>query len=221
MRRSGGPVPAAAVPLRPCGGAGQGGRAEAAGYFTRALTYLDPAPPRLVAVGGLSGSGKTTLARALAPAIGSAPGALHLRSDVLRKTLAGVSELERLPAESYTREAGDAVYALLGEQAARALAAGQSVVVDAVFAQPGERAAVERIARDAGIPFTGIWLDADPAVLTRRVAARRGDASDATAAVVERQLTYDLGSITWHRLAAGEPLDSLREQGARLLPEAH
>src|SRR5690606_8417690 len=68
-------------------------REEAEAYFARALDYLEPRAPCLVAVGGLSGTGKTTLARALAPRIGAAPGALHLRSDVLRKQMAGVAEL--------------------------------------------------------------------------------------------------------------------------------
>jgi hypothetical protein len=192
-------------------------RREAAGYFARALEYLAPAAPRLVAVGGLSGTGKTTLARALAPALGAVPGALHLRSDVLRKQLAGVAELERLPPEAYTPQASAAVYATLNRQAAAALAAGQAVIVDAVFAQPDERAAVEQVANDAGVAFDGLWLEADPAVMAARVAARRGDASDATSEVVERQLTYDLGGIAWPRLDAGRPGDALQAEAGRQL----
>jgi hypothetical protein len=195
-------------------------RKEAAAYFERALGYLAPAPPRLVAVGGLSGSGKTTLARALAPDLGAAPGALHLRSDVLRKQLAGLPELERLPPAAYTPEAGGAVYAALTRQAAAALATGQAVVVDAVFARPDERAAIERVARQAGVPFTGLWLETDPQILAARVSGRRGDASDATAAVVERQLTYDLGVIDWHRLEAGLPGADLAVQAQHLLDES-
>ena len=43
----------------------------------------------------------------------------------------------------------------------------------------------------------------DPAVLEARIAARRNDASDATVAVVRRQLERDPGPIAWIRLAAG------------------
>jgi hypothetical protein len=82
-------------------------------YLQAALDYVAPTPPQLVAVGGLSGSGKTTLAAALAPCIGSAPGAVHLRSDLERKALAGVGELERLPDTAYTAEAHRRVYAVL------------------------------------------------------------------------------------------------------------
>ena len=70
---------------------------EAEVYFLGARAYLESPPPRLIAVGGLSGTGKTCLARELAPGIGAPPGALHLRSDVLRKTRLGVDELTRLP----------------------------------------------------------------------------------------------------------------------------
>lgn len=192
-------------------------RREAAGYFARAEAYLTPAAPRLVAVGGLSGTGKTTLARALAPDLGAAPGALHLRSDVLRKQRAGVPELERLPPEAYTAEAGEAVYARLNRQAAAGLAAGQAVIADAVFAQPGERAAIAAIARQAGVGFCGLWLEADPAVMAARVTERRGDASDATAAVVGRQLTYDTGALDWNRLDAGQEPAALRDAAAQVL----
>jgi aminoglycoside phosphotransferase family enzyme/predicted kinase len=192
-------------------------RAEAAAYFQRARDYLAPSKARLVAVGGLSGTGKTTLARALAPALGRAPGALHLRSDVLRKRLAGVAELERLPAGAYTQEASDRVYAGLREQAAAALGAGQSVIVDAVCARPAERAALAGVAAAAGVAFTGLWLEAAPETLAARVTQRRGDASDADAAVVEQQLTYDLGTIDWARLDAGRPLAELQDEATRLL----
>jgi len=182
---------------------------EAGVYFRRALDYLSPPPPRLIAVGGLSGSGKTTLARALAPEVGAAPGALHLRSDVLRKQLTGVPELERLPASAYTVEASASVYAELARRAAQGLAAGHSVVVDAVFARPEERADIEAVAQAAGVGFTGFWLAADRSVLTARVQGRRSDASDADARVVERQLTYDLGTITWQKLPAGRLFSEL------------
>ena len=192
-------------------------RAEARAYFHRARRYLAPAPARLIAVGGLSGTGKTTLAHGLAPDLGRAPGALHLRSDVLRKHLAGVAELERLPASSYTPAASAAVYAALCERAAAALAAGQAVVVDAVFARPEERHAVEQVAQAAGVAFTGLWLETAPGVMTARVSGRRGDASDADSAVVEKQMTYELGRIEWRRFDASAAPAAVRAEAARLL----
>ena len=67
-----------------------------------AQELLRPRAPCLIAIGGLSGSGKSTLARRLAPFVGAAPGALIVRSDVIRKTLLGVSPLTRLGPEGYT-----------------------------------------------------------------------------------------------------------------------
>jgi aminoglycoside phosphotransferase family enzyme/predicted kinase len=191
--------------------------AEARAYMAEAKRYLTPAAPRLVAIGGLSGTGKTTLARELAPKIEPAPGALHLRSDVLRKRLAGVDELKRLPPESYTPEANAQVYATLIERARAALNAGHSVIVDAVYAKPQERAAIEDLARACGAPFAGIWLEAPQATLIARVTQRRGDASDATAPVVRAQQAYDLGEISWTRVDASAGLSEMAAQAGRVI----
>src|SRR3546814_6056615 len=71
--------------------------------------------------------------------------------------LAGVAELERLPAEAYTAEASAAVYQALYTRAAAGLAAGQAVIVDAVFSRPEERKNIEAVARAADVTFQGLW----------------------------------------------------------------
>ena len=113
-------------------------------YFDWARRFIAPAPPVLVAVGGLSGTGKSVLARALAPALAPPPGAVVLRSDVERKTLFGKDELEPLPQEAYTPEVTARVYAAITEKARRAVAAGHSAILDAVFARPDERRQAEQ-----------------------------------------------------------------------------
>lgn len=173
--------------------------ARARDYQKVALSFLQPAPPRLMAIGGLSGSGKTTRALQLAPEIGRVPGAVVVRSDVERKRLAGIALEDRMPPGSYSPEASAKVYGTMIERAERVLRAGQSAILDAVFAKPGEREAAEALARRAGVPFEGLWLDVPKDVAQARVAARQGDASDATPAVVERQFGYDLGEIRWRR----------------------
>ncbi|WP_158046651.1 AAA family ATPase [Skermanella pratensis] len=174
--------------------------AEAAAYLDHAVAAIHPPGPMMVALGGLSGTGKTTVARALAPGIGPAPGAVVLRSDVLRKRLFGVAETERLPAGAYSGEMTRRVYAELLERAGRIVRAGHAVVVDAVNARPEERADLEEMARSAGVPFRGVWLEADADTLIARVRSRTGDASDADEAVVRRQLRYKIEPLSWSRV---------------------
>lgn len=191
-------------------------RSQALDWFRSSVAYLKVSPPQLLCVGGLSGSGKSTVAAAIAPFLGAAPGAIHVRSDVERKVLAGVPETERLPADSYSRQASFEVYAACLARAEKALAAGHSVVLDAVFAAPDEREAAAELARRTRAHFAAVWLDAPPETLTARVAARRGDASDATSDVVDAQLRYDLGRLEWPKVDAGgspaETLARLRER---------
>jgi aminoglycoside phosphotransferase family enzyme/predicted kinase len=170
-------------------------------YLEAAERYLRRVPARLVAVGGLQGTGKTWLARALAPELGVAPGALHLRTDEIRKRRAGLAPEERLPPESYAPAESAAVHAEMFAAARAALAAGRCVVLDAVFLDPAMRAGAEAAAGDA--PFTGLWLEAPMDVLRARVAGRIGDASDATVEVLERASRSDPGPLAWLRLDSG------------------
>jgi uncharacterized protein len=176
--------------------------APARAYQRAALDFLQPVPPRLLAIGGLSGSGKTTLALKLAPEIGRSPGAVVVRSDVERKRQAGLALAQRMPAGSYTPEASARTYAAFLARAERVLRAGHSVVLDAVFAREDERRAAAALAARVGVPFQGIWLDVAKEVAQARIVGRKGDASDATPAVVERQFGYDLGRIDWERRPA-------------------
>jgi predicted kinase len=161
-------------------------------------------------VGGLSGTGKSTLAARLAPLVGCAPGALHVRSDVERKRLFGVPETQRLERQHYRIGIAERVYSILDAKARRALGCGQAVIVDAVFAKPEERSAIETVARECGCVFMGLWLTASEVLLIERVERRHGDASDADRRVVKEQLRYDLGDIAWTSIdASGSPSQTL------------
>lgn len=179
--------------------------ADAANYLNLARRFLMPAPPRLIAIGGLSGSGKSRLARELAPLIGTPPGARVVRTDSTRKRLVGIALGDRLGADGYTQAMNSKTYAAMFEECRRALSAGRSVIADAVFADLRERDAIEQVAIETRLPFQGLWLEASPEVMEERVTWRRRNVSDATAWVVRLQLQYDLGPMHWRRLDTSGP----------------
>lgn len=190
---------------------------EARGYLDKALAYLDPPKPRLVAVGGLSGSGKSHMGRELAPYLGAVPGARVVRTDVIRKRLAGVHPLTKLSQEAYSPEMSAQTYRVFCEGALNILRAGHSVIADAVFSKPEEREAIARVAEEADVPFTGLWLEAPPEVMEDRVNKRQGNASDADVRVVRMQLDYDLGDIVWHRVDSSGPREDTLRKGRDLV----
>jgi aminoglycoside phosphotransferase family enzyme/predicted kinase len=181
-------------------------------YLSRAEELLRPPSPRLVAIGGLTGTGKSALARHLAADVGPAPGAVILRSDVIRKSLCGVPATRRLGPEGYTDVVTAQVYRTLVERAVEALQAGHAVIADAVLGRAWQRTAIAEAARTAGVRFTGLWLEAPVDVMSARVQARSGDASDATVAVLHEQLQQTLEPVDWERVDASGNLDEVRRQ---------
>jgi aminoglycoside phosphotransferase family enzyme/predicted kinase len=178
---------------------------QAQAYLARALAYLSPPAPVLLAVGGLPGTGKTTLARAIAPDLGAAPGALVLRSDEIRKRRARVAPLEKLPPSAYSASESQAVMAELTDAARTGLHAGHSVVADATFTNMRDRTAI--LTASAGRPFFGFWLTAPLDLLESRVASRHGDASDADVAVLRLAASGAPAAGEWLQVdaSAAEP----------------
>ena len=176
-------------------------------YLALALAFLRTPPPCLVAIGGRSGSGKSTQAALAATSVGTAPGAIHLRSDLIRKEIMGASAVTRLPAGAYAPDVSLRVYAAIRARAAEALAARHAVVCDAVFAEPAQRQAMAAVAAAAGVPFVPVWLEAPEAALLDRVRARRDDASDATADVVRAQVAGHVNAAEWTHIDAAGPPD--------------
>jgi aminoglycoside phosphotransferase family enzyme/predicted kinase len=177
-------------------------QATAQEYLAMAVRLLHPPRPSLVAVGGLSGTGKSALSQMLAPDVGAAPGAVVLRSDEIRKQLAGIPMLQRLGPDGYSSEMSARVYGALVERAAQVIRTGHSVIVDAVYARPSDRKRIEQVADAESVPFIGIWLEAPESVLISRTEQRRNDASDADPEVVRLQRQLNTGSIEWLRLDA-------------------
>jgi predicted kinase len=171
----------------------------------------EPAPI-LVAIGGLSGTGKSVLARALAPSLLPRPGAVVLRSDVLRKQLFNVNETDRLPESAYRPESTVQVYEILAQRAMWILSQRHSVVADAVFAEQAEREAIFEAARRLKVRFTGFFLRTDLATRLNRVGRREKDASDATAEIAGLQESYNIGALDWTIIdASGTPEQTLKQ----------
>ncbi|MDE5456363.1 AAA family ATPase [Bradyrhizobium sp. CSA112] len=191
---------------------------EAKRYFDLAGRLITPKPPLLVAIGGLSGTGKSVLARDLAGLIEPPPGAVIVRSDVVRKHLFGTSETTALPESAYRPDTTKHVYDVLSSTAQRVLAQGCSVVLDAAYLQEAERTEIAALAATLGVRFVGLFLKADLATRLARIGQRRGDASDATRNVALKQETFAIGAVNWHMIdASGTPDQSLRNARVSLL----
>jgi len=190
---------------------------SARAYFELAHRLIQPQAPTLVAIGGLSGTGKSVLTRALAPCVMPLPGAVVLRSDVLRKQHFQVTETDRLPAKAYQPQITEQIYDTLVQRALRILVQGHSVVVDAVFAHETERAAIRDVARKLNIRFIGFFLEADLATRLNRVRRREGDASDATPKIAGLQEKYGIGAVDWIVVdASGTPGQTLKQCQTRI-----
>src|SRR5712664_397886 len=190
---------------------------SARAYFELAHLTIHPPAPTLVAIGGLSGTGKSVLARALAPHVTPQPGAVVLRTDVLRKRLFQVNETDRLPESAYRPEITEQVYEILVQSAVRILSQGHSVIVDAVFAQEAERNAIRDAARKLNIRFVGLFLVTDLATRLGRVGRRKRDASDATSQIAGLQEKYNIGEVDWIVIdASGTPGQTLKQCPTRI-----
>jgi uncharacterized protein len=160
-------------------------RVEHGRYVTCARTLLVPGARQLVLTCGLSGSGKTWLAARLAPRLG----AVHVRSDVERKRVAGLTERERSGASAgegpYSVEMNDQVYQRLYEGAVDVLGGGMPVIVDATFQRRTERARFSALAARCAVALYVILCDAPQRVLEARITGRQHDSVDASEADLE------------------------------------
>jgi predicted kinase len=177
------------------GATGSGGQ-QSANLLERYLGFADwltrvRAPRWLILATGVSGSGKSTWARSLAAGLP----AIHLRSDIERKRLAGLTPAARAMAAVdsgiYTDDLTRATYQRIAECARHGLGAGCSVIVDATFLRREQRRLFETIARELGVKLLIVRCVAPESVLRERVALRlsqHNDPSDATLDVLAHQL---------------------------------
>jgi len=91
--------------------------------------------------------------------------------------------------------------------------------VDAVYARPADRQAIEHVAADVAVPFVGIWLEAPEATLVARTEQRRNDPSDADGDVIRLQQQQGTGAMTWHRLEASSSPDTVLKDAAQYVQD--
>lgn len=132
---------------------------------------------------GLSGSGKSTTASMLA----AQSQAIRLRSDAVRKHLAGVPLHEKGSDDIYTPAMSDKTYTRLIGLGAALASNGYRVILDAKFDRIAKRQEALTTAQAKNIDLTFLHCTAPAEVLKARVIARSGDIADADAAILAKQ----------------------------------
>ena len=153
----------------------------AANYYRLAWDYTQTRQGKLMLMSGLSGSGKTTVARRLARRWN----AIHIRSDAVRKHLAGVPLNEAGGDELYTPEMSDQTYTCLLELGNTLASQGFWVILDAKFDRQRWRERAIDLARHYPVQILHCTAPLD--ILRDRLAHRTDDISDATAALLQHQ----------------------------------
>ena len=176
-------------------------------YFNQALGYLCRAP-KLILICGLMGVGKTTIARHLATSLG----AKLLRSDEVRKELANIAPEQRCNEAFgegiYSPSTSQATYDLLLKRALQTLQSGQTVIIDASFANRDERNRFRFAAEQIGQPTWTIDVTCDREIALQRLDKRQSQGLDASDG---RRTLYDQQALTFDPI--GEEPHVLRVDG--------
>ncbi len=157
--------------------------ATATNYYHLAWKYSQKAQAQIIVMSGLSGSGKTTVAKQLAKKLK----AIHIRSDAMRKQLAGIALEERGGEELYTPQMNQKTYDRLLDLGIMAAKAGFTVILDAKYDRIIWREPIISQAQSQQFPLQIIHCIAPIEVLRDRLAQRTGDISDATPRLLVQQ----------------------------------
>lgn len=188
---------------------------RATGLWLLSLGELEPPAkrPALLLVSGLPGTGKSTLARGLAERAGFRV----IRSDVVRKELAGLTETTNSSAEFqqgiYSPAFTDRTYAECLRQMAAALLNGERVIVDATFLEDHRRREFLQAAIRLGVPALWLVCEASPECIRSRLATRHGDASDADWSIYQQAVQcWETPSVVCRQFERRIPAESAADQ---------
>lgn len=204
-------------------------------YLSAAQSLTEAQAPWLVIMHGVTGTGKSSVSETLL----EQTGAIRLRSDVERKRLFGLSLSDRssgkIKGAVYGAETTRKTYDHLQALARQLLLFGYPVIVDATFLKRQHRDSFKRLAASLNVPFLILAMQAKPATLRERIAARAvasDDVSEADLSVLKQQerdqepLAPD-ERVSTLRLHSGDPFDpaevvgmleSTREEGRSHAP---
>ena len=166
-------------------------RSKLTNHIAWAEKVIRPPEQRIIVMCGLSGSGKSWLASRLVPRLQ----AIRLRSDRLRRTLAGLnrsaSSESSLGSGIYTSTMSDKVYMALLDLTQAILRSGETVIVDGTFLSRDHRDSFHRMAEQMNCPLVVVECVASTEILRQRISKRRDkgdDPSEATLNVLDHQI---------------------------------
>jgi len=147
-------------------------RARARAAFKLAVRYAQRGSPVIVVICGLSGTGKSTVAAAL----GMRTGFTVLRSDAIRKQVAGLQPEARMPTAYgtgiYSADFDRVTYEAMLRSARALLKSGRGVILDATFKRRADRQKVSAMSSEIGVPVLFVECTAPLAEIRKRLAAR-------------------------------------------------
>lgn len=152
-------------------------------YYSLAHSYTQQKTGKIFLMSGISGTGKTTVGRAIA----QHTQAIHIRSDAVRKHLAGISLHRKGTADLYSAEMSQKTYQRLWELGKMLVSQGFNVVLDGKYDRLKWRTPILEYAQTHQNPLKIVHCTAPMDLLCDRLNQRKGDISDATADLLSQQ----------------------------------
>jgi aminoglycoside phosphotransferase family enzyme/predicted kinase len=146
-------------------------------YYKLAEKYAS-VKPELIAIGGIIGAGKSTLAKKLSQSLGLPV----LRSDAIRKELAGKMHPTNLYSPAFSRT----TYKIMLAKAKTLLKNQSGVILDATFSKREYRRWLMELVQKIKPDFKFIEMKLPRKIALKRLAARKNDISDAGPALLDK-----------------------------------